>query len=272
MRRARSARLMSRAKGADKTRRRSEERVQEEMAQELFMIVKRALAGFGLSTAGQRRALARALRARKTPNASGRVRRHSHRLGDLTAVWFNDPRYLGPDGRPRALPIRGAVDSFESLARRFLPGLPLEAALKLALRHSEVILRPGEKIALTGSPNINTARSANWTLATAIRQVDYLLQAMQEGYRRCGEPGFTTGLDRMLATIVPREAYEQTVKRLRPQINDLLEQTDAALLNRNQPWKAQEACALIMGTYVVREDDFDRLGVKPAETDSRISA
>src|SRR5580658_3123781 len=140
MRRTQSPRKAARAR---KTAVGSYRHIQEEMAQELYAIVRRALSGLGVSVARQKQAVRRAFRPGKTPCASGRVRRNAHELGDLLLFWRNDPSCLGPDGGAQTLPIRGPGVSFESLARRFLPGVSLDQALQLLLTHTEVTPRPG---------------------------------------------------------------------------------------------------------------------------------
>jgi hypothetical protein len=232
--------------------------IQQDMAQELFMIVRRALSRYGVSAGLQKQALRRALRPGTVPNASGRVHRSMKEMGELLSFWRYDAGHVGPDGAPRTLPIRGPGISFESLVRRFLPGVPVSTALKLFLGRSEVTPRLGGRIALTGSSTVR-AKSRRESLAMAIRHVDYVLRAVQEGFGKRGDFDSGKGFDRILTAVIPKDMYEQAVRRLRPEIHDLLERTDATLLRDSQGQESKDACALILGTYVVRTDDLGRL-------------
>jgi hypothetical protein len=230
------------------------------MAQELYAVVRRALGRLGVSSALQKQAVLRAFKRGKPPYASGRARKRAQGMGDLIMFWRNDPGYRGPDGGPLTLPVRGEGVSFESLAHRFLPELSVDAALKFVIKHAEVTPRFGGRIALTGSSTVNIANSRTLSLATAVRHVDYVLRSVNEGHRRSGEHNMAKDFERFLSTPVPKELYDEAVKRLRPQINDLLERTEATLARDNQGRESKDACALIFGTYVVREEDFERLG------------
>src|SRR5580658_2679020 len=62
----------------------------------------------------QRRA---ALRARKTTSRarpSARLMATINGSGDVLSTWRRDKRYLGPDGSPRVLPIRGRGATLET--------------------------------------------------------------------------------------------------------------------------------------------------------------
>ena len=98
--------------------------------------------------------------------------------------------YLDSDGKPRVLAIAGPGATFESLARRFLPNMPLEEVVALACENSEVVTRPGDKIALLGSILVKLGESREKYLAHAIRQIDQLLQTLLHNRRVQPEGGW----------------------------------------------------------------------------------
>jgi hypothetical protein len=255
------------SRGVQRARKRapeSESQIQEALAQEFYSIVRRALSGFGVSRVRQRKALKRAFASARAPYASGSVRKRFQAIGSLLSYWCTDERYVGADGRACTLPIRGRDSSFESLARMFLPELPLREALKLVLDHAEVTLRPRARVAVTGNLMVNISKSRVACLAQAIRHVDYLLKTMQEGYARSSEPTALKKFDRMLAVKIPKAIYDDAVNRLRPEMSDLLERTIAVLARENRGRESQDSTVLIVGAYAAREDNLDRLGyVKP---------
>ena len=232
------------------------------------MIVMRALSGFGVGPAQRKRALNNALRARRLPRASGRALRRTEALSALVAHWANDRGYVEVGGRARTLAISGDEPSFESLARRFMPDVSLEEALALAHRYAEVTIRPGSKIALTGSLLINLSRSATTSLASAVRHADYIFNTVRENLRRSNEVSTTKKLERSLTVAIPKARYDDAVRRLRPLLSDLFEQTLAVLMRDSQHRPSNDSTVLILGAYLARQDDFDRTGYpKPPAAD-----
>ena len=76
------------------------------------------------------------------------------------------------------LAIAGPGATFEGLARRFLPDMPLTQVVSMACETAEVATRPGAKIALLGSILVKLVKSKEKYLAHAIRQTDQLLQTI----------------------------------------------------------------------------------------------
>jgi hypothetical protein len=54
--------------------------------------------------------------------------------GHVLTLWFSDPAYLDAHGNPRALLVRGATGSLESLVRRVDPKLEVEAVARYLSR------------------------------------------------------------------------------------------------------------------------------------------
>ncbi len=170
---------------------------------------------------------------------------------------------LDSDGKPRVLAIAGPGATFESLARRFLPNMPLEEVVALACENSEVVTRPGNKIALLGSILVKLGESREKYLAHAIRQIDQLLQTLLHN-RRLGRRSAADGrMERLVIGIISRANFKAFMGELRPQIYDLLLRVDSSI-EHYQPKMARSlraGTAVTVSVYVGQEDDLERAGV-----------
>ena len=79
-----------------------------------------------------RREVARILAVPQLEDAESRER-HS-RVRNLVAGWMSDRRFVGKNGRPRALEVEGGADSFSALVHRYGRDVPVRAALDELLR------------------------------------------------------------------------------------------------------------------------------------------
>jgi hypothetical protein len=234
----------------------------EDLAVELYSLVRLALGDLGVTGAQQQRALERSRRLRTPPSVSGRILRVGRGVGAILREWSRKAQYLDSDGKPRVLAIAGPGATFESLAQRFLPDVPLEEVVALACENSEVVTRPGDKIALLGSILVKFGESRDKYLAHAIRQIDQLLQTLLHN-RRVRLKGAGNGrMERLVIGIIPRANFKAFMAELRPQIYDLLLRVDSSV-EHYQPKTARalRACSAVsVSVYVGQEDDFERAG------------
>jgi len=70
-------------------------------------------------------------------------------LPHVIAHWHSDPRYLGPDGRPAALPLRGRGPSLGALIESALPGEDIRVVTR-ALMRAGGLRRRGSRYVPTG--------------------------------------------------------------------------------------------------------------------------
>ncbi|MEP7245432.1 MAG: DUF6502 family protein [Gammaproteobacteria bacterium] len=80
-----------------------------------------------------------------TPNGTDADRELANASHILT-VWFSEPLYLGRDGAPLPLPVRGPAPSFESLVHRVDRSLAIDQVLKY-LNRTHVLRRVGTRYA-----------------------------------------------------------------------------------------------------------------------------
>jgi len=237
--------------------------VRQNLILELYGLVRDALQGLGISASEQRRAQAQLPRVKTLPRVSGPLLRDWGLLGVILLEWSREPEYLDDAGKPRVLAIRGPEGTFESLARRFLPNTRLEDIVAMACETAEVVVRPGERIALLGSIMVSHVRSLERALAFAVTQIDQLLQTTVHNFvtnqtgRRAGR------MQRIVKGVISRGEFDDFMRELRPQIYDLLMRVEAAAEN-HRPKNAKtlrSATAVSVGVYVGQENDLQRAGV-----------
>ena len=240
----------------------------EDLATELFTIVRQALERFGVTAAEQSRAIERSSTLTDPPHASGTLLRSSWGLSNLIGEWSRAPEYQDADGQPRILKIKGPGATFETLVKRFLSGSSIQDVIDMARRSTEVELLPRGRIALLGSVLVRTTVAREVLLAHAVRHIDQLLktilhnEVVHSGIE-APEPG---RMERMVVGIMIKDRFRDFMAELRPQVFNLMSQVDAGV-ERRAPTTTQElkdATAVIVGMYVAEESDWDRIGVDPA--------
>jgi hypothetical protein len=235
----------------------------EDLAVELYTLVRLALGEFGVTGAQLRRALKRSALLNIPPNVSGRILRAQLGVGEILLEWSRKAPYLDAEGEPRVLSIAGPGATFESLARRHLPNIPLEQVVALACENSEVLPRPGNRIALLGSILVKPGVTRENYLAHAIRQIDQLLQTLLHNWRVKRNSTEKGRMERVVIGLISRANFKPFMDELRPQIYDLLLRVDSSI-ERNQPKSARSlrsASAVSVSVSVGQEDDLERAGV-----------
>ena len=237
--------------------------IREDLAVELYSLVRLALAQFGVTIAQQERAIARSRHRSSAPKVSGPLLKDMRGLGAILLEWSREAPYLDCEGKPRVLAIAGPGATFEGLARRFLPDMPLTQVVAMACETAEVATRPGAKIALLGSILVKLVKSKEKYLAHAVRQTDQLLQTILHN-RGIEQKHFTNGrMERMVSGVISRAQFKAFMRELRPQIYDLLLGVDSSV-QRYQPQSARAlrgATAVSVGMYVSQDDDLERAGL-----------
>lgn len=267
------ARGVSRSVSRGKTRA-SSRRAKVDLAVELYAHARLALRDFGLTDSELRWAINRAARLAEAPRVSGPLMRDIHGLGRMLLEWSRDEEYVGPDGKPKVLAIKGPGATFETLAKRALPGSPLDPIVALACETAEVRKRPGGKIALLGSILVKVLKSPESHLAHVIRQIDQFLSTSLHN-RRMHRQGRAGGrMERLSTGVIVASEFKPLMRELRPQIYDLLLTVDSSLQAREPKTRRalKRATAVSVGVYVSQEPDLERAGVsapRPRKARSR---
>jgi hypothetical protein len=235
----------------------------EDLAVEFYTLVRLALGELGVTRAQQQRALERSGHLKTPPNVSGRILRAQLGVAEILLDWSRKAPYLDSEGRPRVLSISGPGATFESLARRFLPNVSLAEVVAHACENSEVVTRPGNRIALLGSILVKLGDSREKYFAHAIRQIDQLLQTLLHNWHAQRSSAEQARMERVVIGIISRANFNAFMAELRPQIYDLLLRVESSI-ERNQPQTLRSlraSTAVSVSVHVGQQDDLDRAGV-----------
>jgi hypothetical protein len=260
--RPKTARSSPKKTGGHVARSKSARQVRQDLAVEFYSLLNLALGEFGLTKSERRKSVERASRLKAAPRVSGPILRDAWALSALLAEWSRDALYLDDEGKPRILEIEGPGMTFESLAQRFLPNKPLRDVVAMACEASEVVTRPGDRIALLGSVMVSHVRSPERALAFAVRQFDQVLQTTVHNFTK-DRTGAAGRMQRMALGIISRDEFEDFMRELRPQIYDLLTRAESSFERRRpvSPDKLPGTSIVSIGVYVAQEEDFERAGV-----------
>jgi hypothetical protein len=237
--------------------------VRENLGVELFSLVRLALTQLGVAPAQQERAIERSRHLKSAPYVSGPLLRDTRGLCALLLEWSRDAEYVDSGGKPRVLDIKGSGATFERVARRFLPKKPLTEVVAMACATAEVTTRPGGKIALLGGILVSVAKSRENLLAHAIRQIDQLLETILHNSVVHTKGNGNGRLERMVLGVISRSTFNDLMRELRPQIDDLLQRVDSAVQPRQPktPRALKDATAVSVSVCVAREDNWERAGI-----------
>jgi len=207
----------------------------EPLALELLTVIRHALTDHGLSVNRQRLLFTQALRAAAIPDVSGPLLQQFCGLGDLIAAWLEDMPYVDAVGKPRILTIEGPGATFESLAREFLPEVPLPNVVDLACRFANAGTLPGGRIALYGDTMVNFSKSPESALAQTISHIRKLVGTCLHNVQTAQDETATGRLERIVGHVLSLEDFEKFLKIIRPQLHDQCERVDRLLKAAKKP-------------------------------------
>ncbi len=225
-----------------------------QLAQELQQMTIESMEGLGVSRKEQMvtyRRASRGVGSKERP--STRLMERMSAIADLLTSWRRDRRYVAPDGSPRVLPINGKGASLETLARKFVPQMPVSEVLAAITRHGEATVYRGDKVALVGGSVVLTPKTAEMTLAslvTLVRRVaaTMLLNASRpEGKKRSGR------FERQVYGVLSEHEFNEYARVMRAQLQDLCDRAEAGLeLAADKRGRKRKACGI--SVFVFRDD------------------
>ena len=237
----------------------------EELALEALTSLRLAFADFGVTRAQFERAIRRSRREKRVPAASGPFLSDTRGVGRIIEQWSRSPSYIESNGKPRVLPITGAGATFETLARRSLPDMPLTSIIALAQEVAEVRLQPGGKIALLGSIFTSLRSSEERQLAHLVRHLVGLLATGVHNRRNTSSDQDAGLICRIASGVIVSSKLRSLVKEVRPRIYDLLLGMEDSFEARapSSAGELKKASLVSVSVYLSEEKDLDRAGAWP---------
>ena len=201
----------------------------EALALELYGVIRAALKKYGLSPAEQKRFFSQSQRKSKIKEASVELLGQMRPLSNLLTTWFEEVPYVDSVGAPRVLKIAGQGPTFETLARRFLPTVPLAEVVALACRTANVGTLPRGRIALYGDAMVNLRSSRDGVLAQNILHVRQIFDTCLYNAQRDPDDDKPGRQERIVTHLLSTMEFEKFQGEVRGQLHDLCERFDRLL-------------------------------------------
>lgn len=161
-----------------------------------------------IATGLPRSEVAKILSSREKPNPA---RRGQHPARRVLAAWYEDSRFLTPEGEPAILPIFGRRRSFEHLVSDYGSGIPVRAMLDELTRIGAVEHFPNQRLLAKSRVPIITGLNSSAIAMVGERGAD-LMETMANNVRRKSVPLFE-------ATAVVSDADPEMIGVIQREIN-----------------------------------------------------
>jgi hypothetical protein len=226
-----------------------------ELLKEMHHIVLDTAAELGVSANDRRRAMTLAQKDATRLKPSQNLLQPNHGIAGLLGRWRRDKRFLRPDGTPRALSITGKGATLETLARQFVPNLPVSELADMICENAEVTRLKGNKIALVGSPVMITPKTPEITLASLILRFRRLAQTIVYDAAIPAHVKGTGRFERVVTGELSDKEFRAFSQSVRQQLQDLCDRVDAGIRQAKHPGKGRaKGTACGIGLYVFRDD------------------
>jgi uncharacterized protein DUF6502 len=196
---------------------------------ELYGVIRAALKRYGLSPKEQTKLFGQSQRRSDIKQVSGELLGQIRPLSDLLTSWYEDVPYVDSVGAPRVLKIEGRGATFASLARRFLPGVPLADVVALACRSANVGTLAGGRIALYGDAMVNLSKNRDGVLAQNIMHVKQIFDTCLYNAHRDPDDDKPGRQERIVTHLLSAMEFEKFQGEVRGQLHDLCERFDRLL-------------------------------------------
>jgi hypothetical protein len=201
----------------------------EALVLELYAVIRAALKNYGVSPEEQKRLFGQSRRRSGNRQASVELLDQIRPLGDLLTSWFEEAPYVDSGGAPRVLKIEGRGATFETLAKKFLPCMPLADVVTLACRTANVGTLSGGRIALYGDTMVNLSKNPDGVLAQNILHVRQIFDTCLYNAHRDSDDDKPGRLERIVTHVLSATEFEKFQGEARGQLHDLCERFDRLL-------------------------------------------
>jgi hypothetical protein len=206
----------------------------------------------GVTPAEQRKGAVRAAKDKKRTRPSAKLIARITGAGNLVSTWRRDRRYRGRDGFPRVLEIRGKGATFETLARKCVPEVPMAEVLDYICSHGEAAVYQKDKVALLGSGAVLTKRTPEITAAWLLTQFRHLAQTILYNASFPADEKGVGLFQRQVGGYLSQKDFRLYAQGVRPKLQEMCEQLEAGLsLNRRSSGSVgdREDCGVSIFVY-----------------------
>jgi len=223
------------------------------LVEELQQVGMESMEALGVSRKEQMAAYRRAVKgAAPEDRPSTLLMDRIFAIGNLLSSWRRDKRYVDRNGSPRVLPISGKGATLETLARKFVPTMPLDEVVTVITRHGGATTYRGDKVALVGSTVVLHPKTAEMTLASLVTQFRRVASTM---LTNASLPESKKGLgrfERQVTGVLSEREFNKYARTLRPQFQDLCDRAEAGLKLADLKGRNGKTCGIAI--FVFRDD------------------
>jgi hypothetical protein len=218
---------------------------------EVNQILQDTLGEFGVTLKEQRNAAFRARKAKKRARPSAAFVTRITSCGDVLSSWPLDRRYVGSDGNPRVLRIRGRGATLETLAHKYAPQMTLEQVLDFICKQGEAAIFKGDRVALLGSPAVIARQTPELLLAWAVTTFRHLASTTIHNAAIPAHIKNTGLFQRPVAGWLSDPDFRRYAQEVRPQLQELFNQLEAGLSleRRTKPRANRKECGVSLFVY-----------------------
>lgn len=176
----------------------------------------------------------------------------SSALAELLTHWQRDKRYTDAYGTPKVLRVKGRGATLATLAKHFVPDMPLREVVPAIVRHGEVIRMKGERVALLGTSMIVPPKTSELTLALLTLGIQRLKSAILRNVSLPPTVKNRGSLQRFVTGRLQPEAFDEWSREVRPQLQRLIYTLDSGLKSKST--RARDAQDSGVAMFVFRDE------------------
>jgi hypothetical protein len=226
----------------------------QDIAREMYQIVFDATARLGLSAEDRDAAIRRAREGNEQSKPSEATMARFNLYCDILNLWRGDKRYRDNAGNPCTLQIKGRGRSLQALARRCLPGIPVEEIAEALLQCGEVIRYKDDKVALVGGTVVIVPRTAELMLSVIASRFRHLAATILHNSTIPLEIKGTGRFERVTSGLMTEKAFRQYSEEIRPLLQSAAERAEAGLMRPDGTTMIGKGKLSGVGFYMFRED------------------
>jgi hypothetical protein len=195
----------------------------------------------------------RALHSRSKRKPSLEILDRYMRIGAMLNCWRRDKRYLTAAGTPKVIPIRGQGASFETLAQKLAPAIPIETLVECICQHGDATRPSKDRLALIGSNVLIYKRTPQMVMSALNDNFRSLSSTTLRNMKIPHGLKGTGNFQRIVKGWLTKKDFRKFAKDIRPQLQDLCNVVEAEIDDGKGRTGSKKSCG--MSLYIFQNSD-----------------
>jgi len=195
----------------------------------------------------------KALHSRSTRKPSLEILDRYMRIGSMLNRWRRDKRYLTAAGTPKVIPIRGRGASFETLAQKLAPAIPIETLVECICQHGDATRSSKDRLALIGSNVLIYKRTPQMTMSALNDNFRSLSSTTLRNMKIPQGLKGTGNFQRIVKGWLTKKDFRRFAKDIRPQLQDLCNVVEREIDDGEGQSGSKKSCG--MSLYIFQNGD-----------------